>query len=138
MAAAIYPTRLMALHSVSARRFSPKATAQALSSSRRPFEENVAGDQRLQRKKQRQGPDSGLIALPGADEQWMLTAWLQIQPGSIAVAAEQAGYGSDVALSRAFKAATGVSPGQWRRERQTSGRNEPRQGKLAAMGLTRI
>jgi len=57
---------------------------------------------------------------------------------SIAVAAEQAGYGSDVALSRAFKAATGVSPGQWRRERRTSGRNEPRQVKLAAIGLTRI
>lgn len=38
---------------------------------------------------------------------------------SIAVAAQQTGYGSDIALSRAFKAAIGVSPGQWRRERQT-------------------
>ncbi|WP_413795117.1 MULTISPECIES: AraC family transcriptional regulator [unclassified Pseudomonas] len=37
---------------------------------------------------------------------------------SIAVAAQQTGYGSDIALSRAFKTATGVSPGQWRRERQ--------------------
>lgn len=36
---------------------------------------------------------------------------------SIAIAAEQTGYGSDVALSRAFKAATGVAPGQWRNER---------------------
>lgn len=41
---------------------------------------------------------------------------------SIAVAAEQSGYGSDIALSRAFKAATGVSPGQWRRDRQSAGR----------------
>ncbi|CRM89436.1 Exoenzyme S synthesis regulatory protein ExsA [Pseudomonas sp. 22 E 5] len=44
---------------------------------------------------------------------------------SIAAAAEQTGYGSDIALSRAFKAATGVSPGQWRRERQNSGRSHP-------------
>ncbi|WP_245453714.1 AraC family transcriptional regulator [Bradyrhizobium sp. AC87j1] len=37
---------------------------------------------------------------------------------SIAAAAEQTGYGTDVALSRAFKATTGMSPGQWRRERR--------------------
>jgi AraC-like DNA-binding protein len=42
---------------------------------------------------------------------------------SIATAAERTGYGSDIALSRAFKAATGVSPGQWRRERRSSDRN---------------
>ncbi|TXT34973.1 MAG: AraC family transcriptional regulator [Comamonadaceae bacterium] len=42
---------------------------------------------------------------------------------SIMSAAEQTGYGSDIALSRAFKAATGVSPGQWRRERRASGGN---------------
>ncbi|RRN74618.1 AraC family transcriptional regulator [Agrobacterium deltaense] len=36
---------------------------------------------------------------------------------SIATAAEQTGYGTDIALSRAFKAATGIAPGQWRRER---------------------
>ncbi|MFG1398199.1 AraC family transcriptional regulator [Roseixanthobacter pseudopolyaromaticivorans] len=33
---------------------------------------------------------------------------------SIAKAAELSGYGSDIALSRAFRAATGLSPGQWR------------------------
>ncbi|MEP9368546.1 AraC family transcriptional regulator [Xanthobacter sp. VNH20] len=33
---------------------------------------------------------------------------------SIAKAAELCGYGSDIALSRAFRAATGLSPGQWR------------------------
>ncbi|WP_312417674.1 AraC family transcriptional regulator [Comamonas sp.] len=54
---------------------------------------------------------------------------------SIAYAAEQTGYGSDIALSRAFKAATGVSPGQWRRERLTSDRNDRRPDKLAALGL---
>lgn len=43
---------------------------------------------------------------------------------SIAVAAQHAGYGSDIALSRAFKAATGVSPGQWRRERRADLRPE--------------
>lgn len=36
---------------------------------------------------------------------------------SIAGAAERTGYGSDVALSRAFKAMTGVAPGQWRHQR---------------------
>lgn len=39
---------------------------------------------------------------------------------SIAKAAEETGYGSDIALSRAFKTATGISPGQWRREQRTS------------------
>lgn len=39
---------------------------------------------------------------------------------SIAVAAEQTGYGTDIALSRAFRAATGMAPGQWRRERRRS------------------
>jgi AraC-like DNA-binding protein len=42
--------------------------------------------------------------------------------GSIAEAAEQTGYGTDIALSRAFKAATGVAPGQWRRSRQGVGK----------------
>jgi AraC-like DNA-binding protein len=37
---------------------------------------------------------------------------------SISAAAAQTGYGTDIALSRAFKAATGVAPGQWRRERR--------------------
>ncbi|WP_421566502.1 cupin domain-containing protein [Ochrobactrum sp. EDr1-4] len=37
---------------------------------------------------------------------------------SIATAAKLTGYGTDIALSRAFKAATGVAPGQWRRERR--------------------
>lgn len=54
---------------------------------------------------------------------------------TIAVAAEQTGYGSDIALSRAFKAATGVSPGQWRRERRSSGRNDPRPDKSAVLGM---
>lgn len=45
---------------------------------------------------------------------------------SIAVAAQQTGYGSDIALSRAFKAAIGVSPGQWRREHRDSGRGSAR------------
>lgn len=51
---------------------------------------------------------------------------------SIAVAAEQAGYSSDIALSRAFKAATGVSPGQWRRERLTADKMEPRSAGYAS------
>ncbi|WP_042554576.1 AraC family transcriptional regulator [Pseudomonas sp. MEJ086] len=42
---------------------------------------------------------------------------------SIAVAAEKTGYGTDIALSRAFKAATGVAPGQWRHDHRTSARN---------------
>jgi AraC-like DNA-binding protein len=44
---------------------------------------------------------------------------------SIAVAAEETGYGSDIALSRAFKASTGVSPGQWRRERRDAAKQAP-------------
>lgn len=36
---------------------------------------------------------------------------------TISEAAEQTGYGTDIALSRAFKATTGVAPGQWRRTR---------------------
>ncbi|MEE5086802.1 AraC family transcriptional regulator [Pseudomonas alliivorans] len=51
---------------------------------------------------------------------------------SIAVAAEQAGYSSDIALSRAFKAATGVSPGQWRRERLTADKMRPRSAGYAS------
>lgn len=42
---------------------------------------------------------------------------------SIAAVAEQTGYGSDVALSRAFKAVTGKAPGQWRQERHVSTRS---------------
>jgi AraC-like DNA-binding protein len=57
---------------------------------------------------------------------------------SIATAAEQTGYGSDIALSRAFKAATGVSPGQWRRERRTTGRHDPRPDRLAVPGLAQV
>ncbi|WJM84152.1 AraC family transcriptional regulator [Dickeya chrysanthemi] len=49
---------------------------------------------------------------------------------SIAIAAERTGYGSDIALSRAFKAATGLSPGQWRREQRTSNRHDPRPDRL--------
>jgi AraC-like DNA-binding protein len=52
---------------------------------------------------------------------------------SIAAAAQQTGYGSDITLSRAFKAATGVSPGQWRRERRTSGRNDPQPDRLVTL-----
>lgn len=37
------------------------------------------------------------------------------QGTSIALTAEACGYGSDIAFARAFKAATGVTPGQWRR-----------------------
>jgi AraC-like DNA-binding protein len=55
---------------------------------------------------------------------------------SIATAAEQTGYGTDIALSRAFKAATGVAPGQWRRERRAAGRNDPRPDKV--LGLSRV
>jgi len=54
---------------------------------------------------------------------------------SIAVAAEQTGYGSDIALSRPFKNATSVSPGHWRRERRASRRSEP--GRSATSGTTR-
>lgn len=57
-----------------------------------------------------------------------ITAWriyrakLLLAAGhSIAYAAKQTGYGTDIALSRAFKAATGVAPGQWRRARQATG-----------------
>lgn len=57
---------------------------------------------------------------------------------SIAAAAEQTGYGSDIALSRAFKAATSVPPGQWRRELRISDRTDPRPDKLVALGLTRV
>lgn len=57
---------------------------------------------------------------------------------SIAAAAEQTGYGSEVALSRAFKAATGTSPGQWRRERRTSSRHDPQTDRLVAPGLAQI
>ncbi|MCX9150185.1 AraC family transcriptional regulator [Pseudomonas sp. TB1-B1] len=53
---------------------------------------------------------------------------------SIAVAAQQTGYGSDIALSRAFKAATGVSPGQWRRERQAYDRSNRRPAAAAWNG----
>lgn len=42
---------------------------------------------------------------------------------SIAEAAEQTGYSSDVSLSRAFKAVTGRTPGQWRQERHVSTRS---------------
>jgi len=52
---------------------------------------------------------------------------------SIAMAAEQTGYGSDIALSRAFKNATSMSPGQWRRERQTAGRSSPRPDRSATL-----
>lgn len=45
---------------------------------------------------------------------------------SIAVAAEQTGYSSDISLSRAFKAATGISPGQWRVERRATVKNDAR------------
>ncbi len=57
---------------------------------------------------------------------------------SIAVAAEQTGYSSDIALSRAFKAATGVSPGQWRRKQRAAGKNDPRPAGMGAQGLTPI
>ncbi|MEK1833997.1 MAG: hypothetical protein AAAB23_01630, partial [Pseudomonas sp.] len=40
-------------------------------------------------------PDSGLIALPGADEQWMLTAWLQVQPGKLNLPLQFGGLPSD-------------------------------------------
>jgi len=52
---------------------------------------------------------------------------------SIAVAAEQTGYGSDIALSRAFKNATSVSPGHWRREQRMAGRSSPRPDRSAAL-----
>jgi AraC-like DNA-binding protein len=38
---------------------------------------------------------------------------------SIAQAAVLSGYGSDIALSRAFKSITGISPGQWRTQYRT-------------------
>lgn len=45
---------------------------------------------------------------------------------SIAAAAEQTGYGTDIALSRAFKAAVGMAPGQWRRgQRAIKGSRRP-------------
>lgn len=47
---------------------------------------------------------------------------------SIATAAEQTGYGTDIALSRAFKAATGIAPGQWRRDRQANSRRSSERG----------
>ena len=53
---------------------------------------------------------------------------------SIAEAAGQTGYGSDIALSRAFKTATGLAPGQWRRECRAAGRNGPGSVKSAALG----
>jgi AraC-like DNA-binding protein len=48
---------------------------------------------------------------------------------SIAHAAELSGYGSDIALSRAFKSITGVSPGQWRAQYRTE--SETRDGPAA-------
>ena len=57
---------------------------------------------------------------------------------SIAAAAAQTGYGTDIALSRAFKAATGVAPGQWRRERRAAGRIDPRPANSEGLGLRRI
>ncbi|PTW43463.1 AraC-like DNA-binding protein [Sphingomonas faeni] len=41
---------------------------------------------------------------------------------SIASTADQTGYGTDIALSRAFKAATGIAPGQWRRANKANPR----------------
>lgn len=55
---------------------------------------------------------------------------------SIAVAAEQTGYGSDIALSRAFKNATNMAPGHWRRERRTSVRDDSRSDRSAAQSAT--
>lgn len=55
---------------------------------------------------------------------------------SIAVAAEQTGYGTDIALSRAFKAATGVAPGQWRHDHRVAGRNDPQPSRSKRLGLT--
>ncbi|WP_283514632.1 AraC family transcriptional regulator [Sphingomonas sp. 2R-10] len=52
---------------------------------------------------------------------------------SIADAAAQTGYGTDIALSRAFKAATGMAPGQWRRARQAGDRRGPDRDGAAAL-----
>ncbi|WP_299013840.1 AraC family transcriptional regulator [uncultured Caulobacter sp.] len=50
---------------------------------------------------------------------------------SIATVAKETGYGTDIALSRAFKAATGIAPGQWRRERRAAGNQGPSSGRAA-------
>jgi AraC-like DNA-binding protein len=55
---------------------------------------------------------------------------------SIAAAAGQTGYGTDIALSRAFKAATGVAPGRWRRERRAAGRNGEGPARSATPGTS--
>jgi AraC-like DNA-binding protein len=82
-----------------------------------------------------------LKAVVGAPPLTYITTWriyrakLMLAAGhSIAEAAGQTGYGSDLALSRAFKTATGLSPGQWRRECRAAGRNGPGPVKSAALG----
>lgn len=51
----------------------------------------------------------------------LVQKWLQ-NGQSLKLIAEEAGYGSEVALSRAFKSQCGLSPMQWLKENQTSAR----------------
>jgi len=87
--------------------------------------------------------DNGALfkAVVGAPPLTYITTWriyrakLMLAAGhSIAEAAGQTGYGSDLALSRAFKTATGLAPGRWRRECRAAGRNGPGPVKSAALG----
>lgn len=53
---------------------------------------------------------------------------------SIAAVAIQTGYGTDIALSRAFKSATGMPPGQWRRDRAGVRERRRRERSSTALG----
>lgn len=57
---------------------------------------------------------------------------------SIASAAEQAGYGTDIAFSRAFKAATGMAPGSWRRGQRAIGEDRSRPAHFIASEMSDI